>query len=507
MIRACLIANRGEIAVRIIRACHELDIRACVAYSDADTDSLAVRLADAAQRIGPPAPSESYLNISAVIDAARALGCDAVHPGYGFLAENAAFARAVLDAGLIWIGPPPEAIQAMGSKTGARALMQAAGVPVVPGYQPDVAPDSAYVDAAAAIGYPVLVKAAGGGGGRGIRVVSAPDELIPALAAARREAESAFGDARVFLEKYIERAHHVEVQVLADAHGQIVHLFERECSAQRRHQKMIEESPSPLVNAHPGLRERLCAAAVDAARAVGYVNAGTVEFIASPAGEFYFLEMNTRLQVEHPVTELVTGIDLVKAQFAIAAGEPLPWSQADLAQHGHAIEMRLYAEDARAGFLPAAGTLVRFAPPAGDGVRVDAGYETGDAISPHYDALIAKIIVHGETRAAALERAAQALAGTDVVGVTTNLPLLHRLIGAPDFAAGAVDTGYIERHLERLLPAPPDPLLALAAAALFDESQIGGLDPGQTAPGFRDPWSIADSFRVGERRTGCPQER
>ncbi|MGQ9907959.1 MAG: acetyl-CoA carboxylase biotin carboxylase subunit [Candidatus Flexifilum sp.] len=497
MIRACLIANRGEIAVRIIRACRELGIRACVAYSDADADSLPVRLADAAWRIGPPAPAESYLNIPALVDAARALNCDAVHPGYGFLAENAAFARAVLDAGLIWIGPPPEAIRAMGSKTEARALMQAAGVPVVPGYQPDDAPDSAYRDAADAIGYPVLVKAAGGGGGRGIRIVRTPDDLPPALAAARREAESAFGDARVFLEKYIEQAHHVEVQVLADAHGQIRHLFERECSAQRRHQKVIEESPSPLVSAHPGLRERLCAAAVDAARAVGYVNAGTVEFIASPAGDFYFLEMNTRLQVEHPVTEMVTGIDLVKAQFAIAAGERLTWSQADLAQRGHAVELRLYAEDARAGFLPAAGMLVRFTPPAGAGVRVDAGYETGEAISPHYDALIAKIIVHGETRADALQRAADALAQTEVVGVTTNLPLLRGLVAAPDFAAGAVDTAYIERHLRELLPVPPDPLLALAAAALFDS---GGAGAGPLPPAFRDPWSTADSFRIGEHR-------
>lgn len=498
MIRSCLIANRGEIAVRIIRACRELGIRTCAVYSDADAGTLPVRLADEARRIGPPAPTESYLRMPAIIAAAHDMGCDAIHPGYGFLSENADFAQAVLDAGLIWIGPPPAAIRALGSKTGARALMMAAGVPVVPGFQPDAAPDSAYSDAAAAIGFPVLVKAAAGGGGRGIRIVHAPDDLLAALEAARREAGSAFGDERIFLEKYIEHAHHLEVQVLADAHGHIVHLFERECSAQRRHQKVIEESPSPLADAHPGLRERLCQAAVEAARAAGYVNAGTVEFIASPAGEFYFLEMNTRLQVEHPVTELVTGIDLVKAQFAVAAGEPLPWTQADITQRGHAIELRLYAEDARSGFLPAAGTLLRFTPPTGIGVRVDAGFETGDTISLHYDAMIAKIIISEATRSGAIQRAAAALRSTDVVGVTTNLPLLRGLIAHADFAAGAIDTGYIERHLTAVLPAPPDDRLALAAAALFDQgAALAAAQPTDSAPGFRDPWSVADSFRLG----------
>ena len=450
----CLIANRGEIAIRITRACRELDIRAVAVYSEVDAHALHVRLADEAYPIGTANPTESYLNISKLIEVAQAAGCDCVHPGYGFLSENETFAQAVIDADLVWIGPPPDAIRRMGVKTEARTLMEAAGVPLVPGYQGD-GDDQAFLEAAKQIGYPVMVKAAGGGGGKGIRVVEQAGDLLEALGAARREAQHAFGDPRVFLERYIERARHVEIQVLADQHGQTLHLFERECSAQRRHQKVIEESPSPLLDDHT--RAQMGAAGVAAAQAVGYVNAGTVEFIVTPQGEFYFLEMNTRLQVEHPVTELVTGLDLVKLQFSIAAGEALPFTQTDLSQRGHAIECRLYAEDAHGGFLPAIGEILLFRPPEGVGVRVDAGVQSGDIITIHYDPMIAKIIVYERTRADAIRRMDAALRETVILGTTTNLSFLRALINHPAFAAGAVDTGFIERHLNELIP--PDPVL------------------------------------------------
>ncbi|MBK8020144.1 MAG: acetyl-CoA carboxylase biotin carboxylase subunit [Chloroflexi bacterium] len=501
MLRQCLIANRGEIAVRIIRACRELGIRTVAVYSDVDADARHVRLADEAVLLGPAAPSESYLNIDKLIAAAHSTGCDCVHPGYGFLSEVESFAEAVIAGDLVWVGPPADAIRKMGVKTEARALMQAAGVPLAPGFQSDDADDAAFLAAAERIGFPVMVKAAGGGGGKGIRVVHGPAELPEALAAARREALHAFGDPRVYLEKFIERARHIEIQVFGDAHGHIVHLFERECSAQRRHQKVIEESPSPLIT--PELRVAMGAAAVEAARAVGYVNAGTVEFIASDAGEYYFLEMNTRLQVEHPVTELVTGLDLVKLQFAVAAGEPLPFTQADLTQRGHAIEARLYAEDPRAGFLPAVGTLLRFVPPSGLGVRVDSGVESGDAISIHYDPLIAKIIVHDSTRAGAIRRLDAALRETILIGTTTNLGFLRALIDHPAFAAGTIDTNFIERHLDELLPpeALPLPDAALIAAALAEmrpatAATADGLEP--TAASNTDPWARADGFRLGQ---------
>ncbi len=493
----CLIANRGEIAVRVIRACRELAIASIAVYSDADADARHVRMADHAVHIGGAAAADSYLNIPRLIDAARTTGCDCLHPGYGFLSENADFAQAVIDAGLVWIGPPPDAIRRMGVKTEARALMAAAGVPLVPGFQPDDddEADAPFIEAAARIGFPVMVKAAGGGGGRGIRIVTHPDALPDALATARREAARAFGDARVFLERYIERARHIEVQVFADAHGHTLHLFERECSAQRRHQKVIEESPSPLLT--PELRARMGAAAVEAARTVGYINAGTVEFIADEAGAFYFLEMNTRLQVEHPVTEMVTGLDLVALQFAVAGGEAMPFTQADLTQRGHAIEARLYAEDPRAGFMPAAGMLARFVPPAGIGVRVDSGVESGDAISVHYDAMIAKIIVHAPTREAAVRRLRAALDETIVIGAVTNLRFLRALTAHPAFAAGTIDTGFIERHLDALLPPPPSdiPPAALIAAALVG----GAAHPpiAQDSVVRYDPWDRADRFRIG----------
>ncbi len=494
----CLIANRGEIAVRIIRACRELDIRPVAVYSEIDVNARHVKLADQAYLIDA---SDGYLNGAALIEIARQAGCDCVHPGYGFLSENETFAQRVIDAGLIWIGPPPDAIRRMGIKTEARALMEAAGVPLVPGYQDD---ENGFYDAAERIGYPIMVKAAGGGGGKGIRIVSRAADLPDALDSARSEAQHAFGDPRLFLERYVERARHVEIQVLADQHGHTVHLFERECSAQRRHQKVIEESPSPLLDDEA--RAKMGAAGVAAAQAVGYVNAGTVEFIVTPGdephGEFYFLEMNTRLQVEHPVTEFVTGLDLVKLQFAIAAGEPLPFAQSDLTQRGHAIECRLYAEDPRSGFLPAVGDLLRFHPPEGVGVRVDSGVQSGDRITIHYDPMIAKIIVYERTRAAAIQRMDAALRDTVILGTTTNLSFLRALINHPAFAAGKVDTGFIERHFDELIS--PEPLLtdaALIAAALEElllQEQIGSAKA--TAEPSADPWARADHFRIGAAR-------
>ena len=501
-LRKCLIANRGEIAVRIIRACHELGIPSVAVYSEADASARHVALADEAYPIGAASPAESYLNIARLIDAAQNSGCDCVHPGYGFLSENEDFAAAVIDAGLIWIGPPPDAIRRMGVKTEARSLMEKAGVPLVPGFQAEDARDADFIHAAESIGYPVMVKAAGGGGGKGIRVVYHADDLIEALAGARSEAAKAFNDPRLFLEKYIEGARHVEIQVLADVHGKTVHLFERECSAQRRHQKIIEESPSPLLD--ETMRQEMGQAAVEAARAVGYVNAGTVEFIATPDGKFYFLEMNTRLQVEHPVTELVTGLDIVKLQLQIAAGEALPFAQTDLNQRGHAIECRIYAEDPYNEFLPAIGRVLRFIPAEGPGIRVDSGIQSGDDITIHYDPMIAKLIIYDATRAGAIHRMQTALAQTVILGTTTNIPFLQALLAHPTFLAGEVDTGFVDSHLDSLLPAqPPLPDAALIAAALLDMNgnRVGeGLRPSPTDtsyPGEYDPWSRGDGFRVG----------
>lgn len=496
MLQKCLIANRGEIAVRIIRACRELGVRTVAVYSDADAQARHVRMADEAVHIGDAPPSASYLDVGKLLIAARKTGADSIHPGYGFLSENADFAQAVIDAGLTWIGPPPDAIRQMGVKTTARALMEAAGVPLVPGFQSADATDSDFATEAARIGYPVMVKAAGGGGGKGIRIVRHAPDLLPAIESARREAQKAFNDPRVFLERYIESGRHIEVQVLADTHGSTIHLFERECSAQRRHQKVIEESPSPLLN--PDQRDAIGQAAVNAARAVGYVNAGTVEFIATPAGEFFFLEMNTRLQVEHPVTELVTGLDLVQLQLRIASGEPLPLSQAEISQRGHAVECRVYAEDPSNSFFPATGPVLKFIPPEGPGVRVDSGIQTGDAVTIHYDPMIAKIITHGATREAAIDRMRGALRNTVVLGVTTNIPFLLALLEHPTFAAGEVDTTFIDRRLDELIPVPLeiDPL-ALIALALSEKTA-----PVQTAASLSpdsdpySPWSRADGFRL-----------
>ena len=503
-IRALLIANRGEIAVRLIRACREAGVRAIAVYSEADATAWHVREADQAVRLGGAAPAESYLNLERVLAAARQAGADAVHPGYGFLSENADFAEAVRAAGLTFVGPPAEAIRLMGSKTTARARMEAAGVPVVPGFQPapgEMPTPAIWAEAAARLGYPVLVKAAGGGGGRGMRVVASAGDLADALMGASREAASAFGDPSVFLEKYLPRARHIEFQVFGDADGHVIHLGERECSVQRRHQKVMEETPSPLLEAHPDRRTAMGRAAVTAAQAVNYTNAGTVEFIVDPDTlAFYFLEMNTRLQVEHPVTEAVTGQDLVQWQLRVAAGEALPLAQADVASRGHALECRVYAEDPARDFLPSAGRMLACAFPNAPGVRVDAGYAAGDEVSPYYDALLAKLVVQAPDRATALARAEAALATTTILGVTTNLPFLRALLRHPEFVAGTATTQMIAEHFAGwLAPAPPP--VALMAAALADH--LGLTRPPASAdltrPADHNPWSVADGFRVGGR--------
>ncbi|MBX5443289.1 MAG: ATP-grasp domain-containing protein, partial [Solirubrobacteraceae bacterium] len=442
MFARVLVANRGEIAVRVMRTLAALGVESVAVHAPPDAGAVHVRAADRA------VPVASYLDAEALVAAARAAGADAVHPGYGFLSENPGFARAVVDAGLAWIGPPPEAIALVGDKARAKATAAAAGVPTIPAG--DDGP------------YPVVVKAVAGGGGRGMRVVRAPGELAAATAAARREAEAAFGDGRVIVERYLERPRHVEVQVLADAHGAVVHLGERECSLQRRHQKVIEEAPSPAVD--PELRARLGEAACAVARAAGYVNAGTVEFVLADDG-FFFLEMNARLQVEHPVTELVTGLDLVELQLRIAAGEPLPLAQGDVRLDGHAIEARVYAEDPAAGFLPSTGRVVAYREPAGAGVRVDSGIATGSEVTADYDPMLAKVVAHGPDRATALARLERALARTLVVGPTTNVAHLRALLRRPEVRAGALDTGLIERLEDAVAPPPPaDDLPGLAVA-------------------------------------------
>lgn len=488
--RKILIANRGEIAARIIRACKEMSIRAVAVYSDADAQAMHTRLADEAVRLGPPPPRESYLNIERIIEAARKSNADAIHPGYGFLSENADFAEAVMKAGIVFIGPPPDAIRKMGSKTEARAIMQEAGVPVVPGYHPHPFAGEGVRDAAERLGYPVLVKASAGGGGKGMRVTRSSAELSEAVAASRREAAHAFGDDSVFLEKYIENPRHIEFQVLADSFGNTIHLFERECSIQRRHQKIVEEAPSPFMT--PVLREQMAAAAVVAARAVGYVNAGTVEFIADESGAFYFLEMNTRLQVEHAITEAVTGIDLAAAQIRIAAGERLWFGQSDVTQRGHAIECRVYAEDPANDFLPSVGVVEQAVEPARPGVRVDAGVATGDEVTIHYDPMIAKVIAHAESRAGAIRKMDAALAEYTLRGLTTNIPFLRAVINHPAFARGETTTHFIEQYLSEW------------EEEGGQESEVGSQksEVGSRRVEDANPWTRADGFRVGVGMVG-----
>ncbi len=496
MIRRVLVANRGEIALRVIRACRVAGLESVAVYSDADAAAPHVLAADRAARIGPPPAAESYLNVAALLDAARAHGADAVHPGYGFLSERAHFARAVEDAGLVFIGPPADAIERLGSKTGARRLMEAAGVPVVPGETSADQSDAALTAAATRIGVPLLVKPAAGGGGIGMKAVRDLTDLPTALAQARREATAAFGNGHLYLERLVERPRHVEVQVFGDRHGAIVHLFERECSAQRRHQKVVEETPCPVLT--PALRARMGAAAVTAAAAVGYQNAGTVEFLLEGSGDdarFYFLEINTRLQVEHPITECVVGVDLVQAQLAVAAGQPLPWRQDDLQQRGHAIECRVYAEDPSRGFLPQAGPLLRYREPAGPGVRVDAGVVEGGEVSVYYDPLLAKLIVWGATRDEAMARTREALARFEILGLTTNLEFLQALVADAAFTRGDLDTGFLDRELHRLTtpaPLPPEVLAAAAwraatavAVPAGGSGQAAQFDPFDTIRGWR----------------------
>jgi acetyl-CoA carboxylase biotin carboxylase subunit len=457
VIKRLLIANRGEIALRIIRSCRELGIESIAVYSAADAPSPYVAAADRAVAIGGAPASESYLSIPRLIQAAQSAGADAVHPGYGFLAENARFAEACAGAGLIFVGPPAAAIARMGSKIDARRLVAAAGVPLVPGETPQDQSDRGIEAAIDRVGLPALVKASAGGGGKGMRRVRTPEERIEAIEAARREAHAAFGDGTLYVEKLIEKPRHVEVQIFADHHGQVIHLFERECSVQRRHQKVIEESPSPALTAD--LRARMTAAAITATRAVEYQNAGTIEFLVD-GSSFYFLEMNTRLQVEHPVTEQVTGLDLVRAQLLVASGEPLPWTQAHITQRGHAIEARVYAEDPAHEFLPQAGRLSVFRAPHLPGVRVDSGVAEGSEISVYYDPMIAKVIATAESRPLAINRLAAALRAFQIEGVRTNVPFLIRILELPEFRDGKVDTGFLDREGATL--ASEDPVVVSA---------------------------------------------
>jgi len=489
MFRSLLIANRGEIAVRVMRTAKRMGLRTVAVYSDADANAMHVSLADETVRIGPAPARESYLRIDAILAAAKQTGADAIHPGYGFLSENAEFAEACAAAGIIFVGPPPSAIRAMGLKDRAKALMAKAGVAVVPGYLGDDQSPATLAKEADKVGYPVLIKAVAGGGGKGMRRVDAAADFAAALEGAKREAKSSFNDDKVLIEKYIARPRHIEMQVFADTHGNAVHLFERDCSLQRRHQKVIEEAPAPGMP--PAMRAAMGEAAVKAAKAVGYVGAGTIEFIADAseglkADRFWFMEMNTRLQVEHPVTESITGQDLVEWQLRVASGEKLLKTQNELAISGHAMEVRLYAEDPQKGFLPSIGTLERLYLP--ENARVDTGVREGDAVSPFYDPMIAKVIVHAATREAAASGLAAALETAGIAGVRTNNAFLIRALRQPQFVSGDIDTGFIARHEADLIPPADTPshILTMAATQIVTES-----------PGHRDdPWSARDGFRL-----------
>ncbi len=485
MISSLLVANRGEIAVRVIRACRALGIRAIAVYSDADARALHVHEADAAYHIGPAPASESYLSQSAILRAARESGAQAIHPGYGFLAENADFAQACIDAGLVWVGPPPAAMRALGDKVRAKALAERAGVPLLPGYHGENQAPDVLADRAGEAGYPLMIKASAGGGGRGMRVVEQPGAFREQLEAAQREAQASFGDSRVLLERYVRRPRHVEVQVLGDLHGSLVHLGERECSIQRRHQKLIEESPSPAVT--PELRWQMGEAALRLARAAGYANAGTVEFILDEDGAFFFLEVNTRLQVEHPVTEAVTGLDLVQLQIRLADGERLTFAQEDVRFEGHAVECRLIAEDPLQAFLPSTGTVEELA--TYDAVRIDSGVAEGSVVSPYYDSLLAKLIAHGPDRDAALDLLVAALRETEIEGVRTNLDLLLAVVQHPAFRAGDLSTRFLEEH--RILDALQDPPPEIAAAAAVAQQ----VTQSPTEP--TDPWRGPIPWRIG----------
>jgi 3-methylcrotonyl-CoA carboxylase alpha subunit len=495
LFRKVLVANRGEIAVRVIRTCRVLGIPTVAVYSEVDRSARHVREADEAVAIGPAEARLSYLSMDALLAAARETGADAVHPGYGFLSQNGDFADAVAGAGLSFVGPPGDVHRRMGDKRAARRLMAAAGVPVLPGYDDEDQADATLLAGARRTGFPLMLKPSRGGGGKGMRVVREEAGFLDALAASRREARAAFGDDAVVLERFVERPRHVEVQVLADRHGAIVHLGERECSVQRRHQKVVEETPSPALA--PAQRKALCAAGVAAARAAGYVNAGTVEFILSPDGSFSFLEMNTRLQVEHPVTEAVTGLDLVRLQLEVAAGRPLSLAQEEVVAHGHALECRLYAEDPLRDDLPSPGRVLHLSEPEGPGVRVDSGIEADSMVTVHYDPLLSKIVTWGAGRTEAIERMREALRRTVLLGVVTNLARLRAIVEHPAFAAGEIHTGFIEEHLSLLTPRPCPPPEALAAAA----AALGLAREGAKSPrAVPDPWASLGPWRLGERR-------
>lgn len=493
--RTLLIANRGEIACRVIRTARAMGLRTVAVYSEADCNALHVAEADEAVLLGPARARDSYLNIERVIAACRETGAEAVHPGYGFLSENAEFAQACLDAGIVFVGPTAEMMTAMGSKSGSKELMEKAGVPLVPGYHGEAQDEAILAKAADKIGFPVLVKASAGGGGRGMRVVNSAAELSAAIVSAKREAKAAFGDDRMLIEKYVQNPRHIEVQIIGDSHGNLLSLFERECTLQRRHQKVIEEAPSPTLNATQ--RDAVCAAARKAAGAVNYVGAGTIEFV-SDGKDVFFIEMNTRLQVEHPVTELITGVDLVEWQLRVAFGEELPLKQDEIKLNGHAIEARVYAENPHKNFMPSVGHIKTWrTPEASDGLRIDAGYRSGDDVSPYYDAMLAKVIAWAPTREVAIERLNRGLEETDVRGIVTNIPFLSALVTHPAVRANSIDTGFIERELKNLTPtkgAPGDLELCAGVAAIVHE------EPKAARKDAHSPWQTFGWMPVGRRQ-------
>jgi 3-methylcrotonyl-CoA carboxylase alpha subunit len=493
--RTLLIANRGEIACRVIRTARAMGLRTVAVFSEADRDAMHVAMADEAVLLGPARARDSYLSIERVIEAARKTGAEAVHPGYGFLSENAEFAQACADAGLVFVGPTAAMMTAMGSKSGSKALMEKAGVPLVPGYHGEAQDEATLAKAAEKAGFPVLVKASAGGGGRGMRIVRSAPELAAAIVSAKREAKAAFGDDRMLIEKYVDSPRHIEVQIIGDSHGNLLSLFERECTLQRRHQKVIEEAPSPTLNATQ--REAVCAAARKAAGAVNYVGAGTIEFV-SDGKDVFFIEMNTRLQVEHPVTELITGIDLVEWQLRVAFGEKLPLSQDEIRLNGHAIEARVYAENPQKNFMPSVGCIKTWrTPEPSNGLRIDAGYRSGDAVSPYYDAMLAKVIAWAPTRDAAIERLNRGLEDTDVRGIITNIPFLSALVTHPQVRANTIDTGFIERELKNLTVSSAAPgdleLCAGVAAILHEEQRVARTE-------VPSPWRTFGWTPVGRRK-------
>jgi len=500
MFSKILIANRGEIAHRLITACHELGVKAVAVYSEADANAPWVRLADESYLLPGVTAVDTYLDQELIFTAARLSGSEAIHPGYGFLSENPAFAAACVERGFVFIGPSAEAMQQMGSKASARRIAEAAGVPVVPGVDGAGLSVAALQQTAAEMGFPVLIKASAGGGGKGMRVVWSASEFADAVQAAQREAKSAFGDDHILVEKFFTEIHHVEIQILADVHGNVLHLFERECSIQRRHQKIVEESPAPVIT-DDGLRQQMATAAVSLAAAVGYISAGTVEFIVDGEGSFYFLEMNTRLQVEHPITELVTGLDLAAWQIRIAAGEKLSFGQDEIQQRGHAIECRIYAEDPAMQFLPSIGSITLYKRPSGPGVRVDDGIETGSEVTPYYDPMLAKVITWGQNRAEAIRKMVRALRETAVLGVTTNIPYLLAILQEPTFLAGNTSTNYLQIHMpdwspNDVVPSDQDWIITAVFELLQGRGKRGG---GGTAvhqdSSQPDPWQSESTWR------------